>query len=223
MGYRAQRKRVLTCFAQRRLGQSISIDQGRQEITLHATDARPSGTIFAAIVVMVVGVLGVSSLRSLPAGTASTTTTGSNFETPVEPSFFINGESATGGVLCFEIPSSQPADLNVTATYPWPTNASLPTNQRSVPIDFAFESFPLTGAVPKWLTLSMEPSHVVIPEGTPAVSVMVAKVDAQVSNGTQGSIALGAAYVDPASGLSATEVIVINLLVNSSSDSAFPC
>ena len=43
---------------------------------------------------------------------------------------------------------------------------------------------------------------------------MTIEIDAPVSNGTQGSIAVVAAYVDPVSGMSAVQVLAISLFVN---------
>ena len=188
-----------------------------------AVKSLPSTIVFAAVFLLVamgIGVLSIGTQQTT--GPSATETTGAHFETPVAPNFFINGGPEVGE-MCFEIPLSSPAVLNVTATFPWSGYSSLSLVQHFVPIDYSFESFPLAGAVPRWLTLSMQPSYVTIQETAKAQSNMYIDIDAPVSSGTQGSIAIDAAFVDPVSGVSSVHVIVLTLHVNSALTTASPC
>lgn len=183
----------------------------------------PSRIIFAAVFFLVAVGIGVLSIGAqLTTSPTATETNETHFETPVVPNFFINGAPEVGQ-MCFEIPLSHPTVLNVTATFPWSAYSSLSLVQYFIPIDYSFESFPLAGAVPRWLTLSMQPSYVTIQETTKAQSNMYIEIDAPISNGTQGSVAIDAAYVDPVSGMSSVHVIVLYLYVNSALTAPSSC
>ena len=69
----------------------------------------------------------------------------------------------------------------------------------------------------------MQPSYVTIQETTKAQSNMYIEIDAPISNGTQGSVAIDAAYVDPVSGMSSVHVIVLYLYVNSALTAPSSC
>ena len=170
--------------------------------------------VFMAVILLVaIGIGAVSIGTQQSTGLIAIDTTETHAGTPATPIFFINGGPYVGA-MCFEIPLSPATSLNVTAAFPWSEYSSYTLVQHSVPIDYSFESFPLAGAVPKWLTLSMRPSYATIQAAKNAQTTMTIEIDAPVSNGTQGSIAVVAAYVDPVSGMSAVQVLAISLFVN---------
>jgi hypothetical protein len=188
-----------------------------------ALESSPITIIFTAVLLLVaVGIGFVSIGTQQTIGHTATGTVETHFANPLVPNFFINGGLVVGS-MCFDIPGSHPTSLNVTAAFPWSEYSSYPLVQHFVPIDYSFESFPLSGAVPKWLTLSMQPSHVTIQEAVNAQTNLIIEIDAPVSSGTQGSIAVDAAFVDPVSGISAVQVMAINLHVNPGLTAASPC
>lgn len=182
---------------------------------------RSDAAVFSVVLFLVVASVGFFSLTERGSG-QGLATSASGFETPVSPGYFIDGIQQTSDI-CLQIPAAGPTILNVTATFPWAGYSPSDLARPFVPIDYSFESFPRAGAVPKWLTLSMKPSSVEIPEGSTATSFLSIEVDASISNGTQGTFSLDAAYADPVSGLSGINVIPFQVSVSSSAVSVSVC
>ena len=152
--------------------------------------------------------------------TASTTsTTNEQIATPVLPNIYVNGQEAIGA-LCFNVPTLSQV-WNVTADFPWKTSAN--AYPPPVKVDYSFAPFPLSGTIPVWVHLSMQPPQVALAGGQNSTASLQVTLDSTVQDGATTNLALHANYNDPFSGYSVTDVVVLGLVVNGSSAALYGC
>lgn len=140
-------------------------------------------------------------------------TASTNLETPVPVTFYVDGVPDQGIFGFGAAPGSQ-FSLNVTATYPW---TGFPSAE-SFTIQYSLAPFPLPGVAPPWLGLSVSPSSSTMAKGSSSSTSLRVIVSKTMGDGSIGSFALHALYVDPVSDQHVLHVMVMNITTVSSSN-----
>ena len=141
-----------------------------------------------------------------------------NFATPVSLNIYFNGSGFQGPMMGFEVNPGSHSAIRVTATYPWAGFPSMP-HDTCIPVSFAIGPFPANSngsTIPSWLHLSLSSPSVAMMYGSSSSVNLLITTDSSAPQGAIGSFELQVTYADPASGESATDENVLNLLSSTS-------
>jgi hypothetical protein len=128
---------------------------------------------------------------------------------PVLAGIYLNG-SADSGIMSF---NAQPGSESVIVdfAFPW-ANPSVSPNS-TVVVTFAIYPFPAHGgAIPSWLQVATSVPSITVPYGKSSSMSLLIRVDPTApETGAIGSFEVGCHYVDPVSGYSVTQLVVVRL------------
>jgi len=149
---------------------------------------------------------------------SSSTPSQGNVANPVGLNVYFDGSIFQGPMMGFDVNPGSHSAINVTATYPWAGFASMP-HDTCIPVSFSIGPFPANSngnTIPSWLHVSLSsPSAAMVYGSSSSVNLLVS-ADSSAPQGAVGSFELQVTYRDPASGESATDVNVLNLLASAS-------
>jgi hypothetical protein len=121
-------------------------------------------------------------------------------------------------MMGFDVNPGSHSAIEVTTTYPWASFPSMP-HDTCIPVSFAIGPFPANSngsTIPNWLHLSLSSPSAAFVYGSSASVNLLISTDSSAPQGGIGSFEIQVTYADPASGESATDVNVLNLLASTS-------
>jgi len=183
---------------------------------------RNAALAFSVIALVVVAVIAGYSIFAIITPTplpTSSSATNQSIVTPVLPAVYVNNQKVTQA-LCFSIPTRS-QNWNVTANYPW-TTGNTNTYPPPIRVDYSFAPFPLSGTIPGWLHVSIQPSYITLSDGQNSTATLHLALDSSYPEETA-NFALHANYTDPLSGSRVMDVIVLGLVVNGTSTDLYGC
>ena len=141
-----------------------------------------------------------------------------NFATPISLNVYFNGSAFQGPMMGFQVNPGSHSAIRVTATYPWASFPSIP-HDTCIPVSYAIGPFPANSngsTIPSWLHLSLSSPSAAMMYGSSSSVNLLVSTDSSAPQGAIGSFELQVTYADPASGESATDENVLNLLARTS-------
>jgi hypothetical protein len=206
--------RELTAFSQKKRSEILSLPNGKIVTRIVITIV---ATFVAVAAIFVLSPLTgaqttAESTASETCSQSSAARTNSTLHGPIGDAvglnLYLNGSGAQAG-LSFNVRPGAESFINITANYPWQNVPS--TSSECVEVLFTIGPFPANSnqsTIPNWIHVSFSTPYLDIVNGTKSsVNLIISadNVNVSAANGTVGAFMLESHYLDPASGISATE------------------